>query len=136
MRSIVPSPLLLTLLLVLLAGCAGLEEDRRNADFGLQTLSFENAMRWGNYKLAATYLKPGPLTEAADPGRHEGVQITEYKVRNTLRSPDENRVTLDLRISYLRQGEASVRTLDQVQTWEYDEENKRWWLMTPLPAFE
>ncbi len=123
------------LCLLLLAGCAGLEENRRNSNFGLQMLSFENAMRWGNYKLAASYIKPGLLDAPVDFDAFEGLQITDYKVRNTVTSADESQTTLELRISYLRKGDASVRSLDHTQLWEYDEETKRWWLMTPLPEF-
>jgi hypothetical protein len=124
------------LCLLLLAGCAGLEENRRNSNFGLQMLSFENAMRWGEYKVAAAYIKPGLLEAPVDFDAYEGVQITDYKVRNTVTSADESQTTLELRISYLRKGEITIRTLDETQVWEYDEASKRWWLMNPLPEFK
>ncbi len=130
-----PSLCAVLLALLLIGGCSGLEENRRNADFGLQALSFENAMRWGNYKLAATYIRPGTLTTPIDFDLYEGVQITDYKVRNTVRDPDDTRITLEVRIAFLRKGEASVRTVDQTQPWEYDATVKRWWLMTSLPDF-
>ena len=123
------------LCLLLLAGCMALEENRRNSNFGLQMLSFENAMRWGEYKVAAAYIKPGLLEEPIDFDALEGLQITDYKVRNTVTSADESQTTLDLRITYLRKGEVTIRTLDETQVWEYDEGTKRWWLMGPLPDF-
>ena len=123
------------LCLLLLAGCMALEENRRNSNFGLQMLSFENAMRWGEYKIAAAYIKPGILETPTDFDAYEGLQITDYKVRNTVTSADESQTTLDLRITYLRKGEVTIRTLDHTQVWEYDETTKRWWLMQPLPAF-
>jgi hypothetical protein len=134
MRFALPS--LAVLCLLLLGGCAGLEENRRNSDFGLQMLSFENAIRWGNYKLAAAYIKPGHLETPIDYDAYEGLQITDYKVRNTVTSADEEQTTLDLRISYLRKGDVTVRTLDHTQVWEYEETSKRWWLMTRLPEFK
>jgi hypothetical protein len=120
--------------LLLLGGCAGLEENRRNSDFGLQTLSYENAIRWGEYKLAASYIKPGTLAAPIDFGHYDGIQITDYQVRNTLRD-GESRITLELRISYLRKGEVAVRQVDQEQVWEYDEGSKRWWIIGGLPEF-
>jgi len=124
------------LVTLLLGGCAGLEEDRRNSNFGLQLLSYENAVRWGEYKLAATYLKPGLLTEPIDFDAYEGIEIADWKVRNTIHSEDGNQTTLELRIKYLRKGEASLRKIDRVQIWEYDEETTRWWLITPFPKFD
>lgn len=121
--------------LLLLGGCAGLEENRRNSDFGLQTLSYENALRWGDYKLASGYIKPGTLSAPIDFDRYEGIQITDYQVRNTV-TEGEERVTLELRISYLRKGQAALRQIDQQQVWEYDEGSKRWWIIGGLPQFE
>jgi len=128
--------LVTTLVTLLLGGCAGLEEDRRNSNFGLQLLSYENAVRWGNYKLAASYIKPGLQMEPIDFDAYDGIQIADWKVRNTINSEDGNRTTLELRIHYLRKGEASVRKIDREQTWEYDKETKRWWLITPFPKFD
>ena len=132
-----PAPtfrLLIALCGLLLGGCAGLEENRSNSDFGLQTLSYENAIRWGEYKLAASYIKPGTLAAPIDFGRYEGIHVTDYQVRNTLREGDA-RITLELRISYLRKGEVAVRQVEQVQVWEFDEESKRWWIIGGLPEF-
>jgi hypothetical protein len=56
-------------------------------------------------------------------------------VRNTLRD-GESRITLELRISYLRKGEVAVRQVDQEQVWEYDEGSKRWWIIGGLPEFQ
>ena len=57
-------------------------------------------------------------------------------MRNTINSEDGNQTTLELRIHYMRKGEAQVRKIDRVQTWEYDKETKRWWLITPFPKFD
>jgi hypothetical protein len=136
MRFGAPLILITALFTLLLGGCAGLEEDRRNSNFGLQLLSYENAVRWGEYKLAASYIKPGLLTEPIDFDSYDGIEIADWKVRNTINSEDGNQTTLELRIHYMRKGEAQVRKIDRVQTWEYDKETKRWWLITPFPKFD
>ena len=123
-------------LLLLLVGCSGLEENRRNSNFGLQNLSYEKALRWGEYKTAAAYIKPGVVTEPIDFADYDQIQVTDYRGRHTSQESGGNKVTLEVRISYLRKNTVSVRNLDQTLVWEYDESTERWWLLTPLPKFE
>ena len=122
--------------LLLIGGCAGLEEDRRNSNFGLQNLSYENSLRWGEYKTAAAYIKPGTLDEPIDYEIYDKYQVTDYKVRNTVRSEDGNTVTLDIRINYVRKNTVSVRQVDMDVIWEFDETTERWWMLSSLPKFE
>ena len=121
---------------LLLGVCAGIEEDRRNSNFGLQNLSYENALRWGEYKTAAAYIKPGTLAEPVDFDHYDQFNIADYKVRNTTRSEDDNTVYLDIRISYMRKNTVSVREVDQRVIWEYDEATERWWMLNSLPDFK
>lgn len=74
--------------------------------------------------------------EPIDFDAYDGIEIADWKVRNTINSEDGNQTTLELRIHYMRKGEAQVRKIDREQTWEYDEATKRWWLITPFPKFD
>ena len=65
------------------------------------------------------------------------VRVTAVKVKNTI--IDKKSLSIAQRIvdiQYYRMSNVTVKNLQDQQIWEYNEEEKRWYLVSGLPVFE
>lgn len=128
--------LLLALLLapLALAGCATKKHSRDLLQIALY--DYAGAIRWNNFAGAVDFLDPDVLTKKPlDPlalKRYEQIQVTGYTVQGG-GAPSEATFEQAVEIRFInRHTQAENAILDR-QRWRYDEEQRRWWLVTGLP---
>jgi hypothetical protein len=130
----VPVRLLLTALLALtLTGC--MDNQRRDNDLKTTLRKYEATIRWGHIENAYLFRRLEPQEEPEIPEGLENVRVTSYEVVRPPGTPKEDRISQTVQISYLFRDEQVVRTLVDRQTWEYDPEEKRWYLTSAVPEF-
>lgn len=120
---------------LIVAGCGTLSVGKRDSQFQIQMLAFENAIRWGEFRAADRFRKREAGASDTDFARFEGIRVSSYEVLSTAPGRDENQVIRTVRIGYYRESNPGVRTLIQQQSWEYDPEREVWQLAGPLPEF-
>ena len=122
-------------LLVALSGCV--TSAARHDELLVTVRSYENVIRWGRMPAAYDFLRPDVAGASEIPAGLDQIKVTGYDRLTGLMPTDEEkhhfRVMASIRYVHLdRQVERSIT--DQ-QTWEWDEEAKRWWRTNPIPAF-
>lgn len=128
---------LLPLLALLAMLCAGCATDQRNQAL-IQTLNaYASTLRWGDFQSAQQFIDPkvreaNPPT-ALDMARYQQVRVTGYDEGAGAVPDGENRVRQVVQIGLVNLNTQSERTVIDRQTWRYDPEKKRWWLMSGLP---
>ncbi len=118
-------------------GCANLKDITRLKQFEDVLLGYRHAMRWSDFDYIVQFVDPSTLE--ANPPDHQLlklVKVTDYKVRKTSASEDENHVYQLVEISYYRTDKMIVNTITERETWEWDNEGKQWLLKSGLPNFK
>jgi hypothetical protein len=132
---------LLTLLALLvtltLAGCA---TDQRNQALSTTLLHYANTVRWGDFQQAMQYIDPKELQEhpptSLELSRFAQYRVSGYEEGQGPMPNGENEVRQLVQISLINVNTQAERTVLDRQTWRYDPEKKRWYLMSGLPKLD
>jgi hypothetical protein len=125
---------LLALIAMLCAGCA---TDQRNQALITTLNAYASTLRWGDFQSALQFVDPTvrdahPPT-ALDLARYRQVRVTGYEEGNGAVPDGENQVRQVVQISVVNLNTQAERTVIDRQSWRYDPQKKRWWLMSGLP---
>lgn len=123
-------------IVTLCAGCANDPTSGKNRALTDTLRSYGATLRWNGIEGGEVFLDPKyreehPLT-SIDIGRYKQVRLADYSEQSPIPT-SENEVQQTVEISLINRNTQIVRSLVDRQTWRYDEEAKRWWLMTGLP---
>ncbi len=123
------------MLLLLLAGCQTLSERRQANELQEVLRNYEGVIRWGRVQQARRFQRED--TQSGDAKQPTAsFRVTQYEVVQGPSVVEETKALQTVVIQYVFQESQVVReTVDQ-QTWEYDPENERWYLISPLPKFK
>jgi hypothetical protein len=133
MRRLVP----LTLLLLLFTGCASVDEKKKAMTLDSTIRAYESTIRWGDFETAYGFIKQDEVEEPGpDPHDLKGIKVTAYKSSIISVSEDGTEAQVVAEISYYNENRMSVVDLVDRQTWHYDEERGKWYLVVPLPDFK
>lgn len=121
----------------LLAGCNPIKQDRLTDTLQKATSGYQNALRWGYFENAYSYIHPERRGKALSPETLEGLRLTGYDViQPPVMNAEAETATQIVAIDYLYEDRQVVKRLKDRQLWRYDAEKKTWWLDSGLPAFE
>ena len=128
---------LLPLLALAATLCAGCATDQRNQSL-LNTLNaYGSTLRWGDFQTALQFVDPkvreAKPPSALDLARYQQVRVTGYDEGAGPVPDGENQVRQVVQIGLVNRNTQAERTVIDRQTWRYDPEQKRWWLMSGLP---
>jgi len=127
--------LLLFVLILALAGCAGQERRNERED----TLrSFEAQIRFGNnFEALINFIHPEYLDEhpisTAELRLLDLFQVSGYRARSVVVADDEQSLTQVVELRLYNKNTARERTVLYPQVWRYDKERKRWMMHAGLP---
>jgi outer membrane murein-binding lipoprotein Lpp len=128
------SILVVVLATMLLAGCA----TKTRSDALMTTLkAYGSTLRWGDFQSAAQFIDPAvraahPLT-TLQLARYRQVRVSEYDDGPGPVPVGDFEVRQTAQISLINVHTQSERSIVDQQTWRYDENAKRWWLISGLP---
>ena len=123
---------------VLLAlGCAKVKELTRLKQFDDISMSYEHAIRWSDFDYAVAFVNVSESEgQSPDPEILKLAKVTDYKVKKTAISDDDNQVVKIVEISYYRSDRMIVKTITERELWQWDKEKKQWHLKSGLPDFK
>jgi hypothetical protein len=126
--------LLSVLAFTVLAGCATNKTDMDKLQETL--LGYSATIRWGEWSRAQSfidedYAKKHPISEL-ELERFKQIQVSFYHDGEPVPTK-EGEVKVRVEIGLVNINTQSARNVVETQTWRYDVEKKRWWLMTGLP---
>jgi hypothetical protein len=123
------------LILVLVVGCASMEQKSRLDQFSELSDSFERALRMADYTRAAKFIDPSHAEPRPDIQRLRNFKIADYNVTRVHVSDDKLKITQDVELQYFRLNSNILHRTSYSQIWKFQPEKKIWLLQTGLPEF-
>ena len=126
------------ILALLISACgSGQSNKKRNLDATLY--KYASMIRWSDYEAAKQFLKPGESD--IQPSSFELERLKQYKVSQYLESPiapgtQENIIIQQVRIELYNIHNNRTKTINDTQSWEYNEELKQWFLTSGIPKLQ
>jgi hypothetical protein len=124
----------LLLIALMLSGCASLGAQRTPRDDMLY--SYVSAVRWSDFDAALNFVDPevrlaNPISDL-ERERYKQYQVAGYDVKSGS-EPGEGLYEQVVEIRLVNRHTQTERVITDRQSWRYDPESKRWWLMSGLP---
>ncbi len=120
---------------LLLAACAGGSQAQRERDQAMDL--WQEMVRWSEYDGLVDMIHPDWLAEhpirSIELERLRQFRVTEYRVRQVISDPDEQRVERRVQIRLYHVHSARERVIQHREVWRYDETRDRWLLHSGLP---
>jgi len=130
-------PLLATLL-VFSIGCVAASSAAAGRNYTKRLEKYELAIRWSEFDAATKFEKPAgkddAWSRAAD--EYRDIRVADYVVKDQKYQKDPKQVLQTVEILYYKVNNPTIRSLIDRQRWEYDADEKEWYLTTGLPAFQ
>jgi hypothetical protein len=119
---------------LLAAACAATFEFRREEIFEDTAKRYGRLIRWSEFEAAMPYLAADVAKErSAAPA---DVRISDYEVKQVAYTEDKQQVLQTVRIGYFRQSNPKLRTLEDLQLWEFNPDKGVWLLTSGFPDFK
>jgi len=119
---------------LLSAACASTFEFRREEDFEDMSKRYGRLIRWSEFDAAVPYLSADiPKERSAVP---TDVRVAEYDVKQVVYTEDKQQVLQTVRINYFKHSNPRLRTLDDLQLWEFNPDKGAWFLKSGFPDFQ
>ena len=118
---------------LLLSACATTSARMDSLDRTLK--DYDRAIRWGQFDAVYAFRKWEDDQRPVAPKSLQNLRVTQYKVLSSDLSIDKLSYTQVVKIHYYLLDSPRERQVTDRQKWKYDEEQKRWWLISEIPAF-
>ena len=118
----------------LLIGCGTYKASKRQEVLDKTLLAYEDAIVFGEY-YAANQFRSKEVREKQTPdfNRLKNIKVSRYKLLDKTSSEDGLKVDLTVEIGYFHVNQLTLQTIIDEQQWEYDKEQKQWYLHSGLP---
>ena len=124
------------MLLSVSSGCARLKAEEKALQLQDLTSAYRKAIRWSEFEIAKGYIRHRDGSGFDyDKEFHEGVQVTSMETIKRDVSIEDLEAIVTVKVSYYHLDHGSVKTINDIQLWWYDEETKRWYVDGNFPAF-
>ncbi|MEN8264479.1 MAG: hypothetical protein ABFR82_13565 [Nitrospirota bacterium] len=128
---------IIIVLIILITGCASLDEQKRMDSLDAVINSYENAIRWGYYELTENYIKkPDKSHYTGDYSSMRDYKVTSYEVLGGKVENDGMQAMQTVEIKYYHIRYLIEKVMIDKQLWEYDVSEKKWFLKSGLPVFQ
>lgn len=120
--------------IVMLSACA--EMSTRNTQLELTLIQYEKTVRWSGIEQTNAYRKQPINFSAQQLAMFKKIKITGYDTTQSSYSYNDLKQLLIhqvVEVRYVNQDTQVERKYTEQQTWEWDEDAKRWWLTSPFP---
>jgi hypothetical protein len=133
--------MLLLSVIALVGGCETIRNKNIGFEFEQKTKSYNLLMRWNELDKAVAVFPPDRLREEfrQKVKAAKGVTVTDVRVKSQSCLPKKGEATVVTEIDYYREPSVTVRSVEDVQAWQYVEEEKDAWvwrLMSLPPDFK
>ena len=117
-------------------GCATIADQSRIEEYGQTMDAYETAMRLSDFNAACQFVDPAVMEREVCLKRYDNVKLANYDVLAMKASQDNREVSQSVRIEYFLLDRYVVKTVEQKQLWQYQEDTQKWVLQTVPPRFK
>lgn len=126
--------LLLLCIVVQVAGCAGMKSRDKITRLEKSLQDYGAMLRWARYYDAHDFVfSPDGSKPGLDASRFEGFRIAAVNYIRSDLNLEETEATVYAEIQYYNDQQATIRTLQETQSWWYEPDSRRWFLDGELP---
>jgi len=119
---------------LLSVACASTFDFRREELFEDMSKRYGRLMRWSEFEAAKAYLSAdAPKDRAAVPAL---ARVSDYEVLQVAYTDDKRQVLQTVKITYFKQDNPRLRTIEDLQLWEFDADKGGWSLKSGFPDFQ
>jgi hypothetical protein len=119
---------------LLSAACASTFDFRREELFEDMSKRYGRLMRWSEFEAARPYLAAdAPKERATVPAV---VRVAEYEVLQVVYAENKRQALQSVKITYFKQDNPKLRTIEDQQVWEFDADSGAWLLKSGFPDFK
>ena len=120
----------------LVGGCASMIDKVNMNKFTDTSKGYGEALLWGHFEAANLYRQPA-LAENDKPDfeKLKNIKVAQYDIKDMSVSDDGLKIEQDAEITYFHRNKMILKTLRDIQVWEFDAKDRRWYLKTQLPEF-
>jgi hypothetical protein len=99
---------------------------------------YRKAIRWSDFETANSFTKvEGSENKSPDFNKLKLIKVASYELKEmVILKKDKTQVRQIVEITYYKVDDNLLRTLRDVQLWEYDGERKSWYIQSGLPDFK
>jgi hypothetical protein len=119
----------------LIAGCATLAKQKQLDSLEASLRTYEMAIRWSQYEVAKEFIQ-NIERQAQLFKKFSTIKVTSYEVLSLKVSIDDLQAEQKVEIKYYDPSHMIENTLVDIQSWKYNEEEKRWYLQSDFPDFK
>lgn len=121
----------------LLAACGGVGSEKNKMEETLYL--YAGAVRWGEVEQIIAFHDPDVLEESPpselELERWRQLRVTGYRSRAREPQPDGSIVQF-AQIEFMNRHTLTTSSLVDREVWRYDDDDKRWWLVSGLPDLD
>lgn len=125
----------LLLALLLLPGCKTMELREKTEILTGILRKYETTIRWSYLRRAYGFMPPDAVRKAKIPPGLDNIKVTGYEIMDPLTPTGENGFTQTVLIQYVKKDRQQQKNLMDRQLWEFDEDARRWYLISGVPRF-
>lgn len=118
-----------------LVACASLSTKKRMERLDETMKMFEHALLRSDFMAATQYLKDPDAVPADGQDLNKNVKIVNFKPVRMAVSDDDHQVDRVVEVQFFYTDRNILKTTIYRQQWRYQDEDKRWLLMSGLPEF-
>jgi len=127
---------LLSILIIILVGCASLENKQKLSSLEISTDRYGDAIRWGYLEMADGFRKGADKdSESTDFSKLKKIRVTSYEILNRTISDNHAEATQHVEIKFYYIDQMIEKTIIDKQVWKYDHAGETWFLHGNLPYF-
>ncbi len=127
----------IAILAMLIAGCGSLFGMVQMEKFERAARVYRKAIRWSDFEAACSFLKvEWSENKSPDFNKLKQVKVASYEVKEIVPLKDKRQVRQIVEITYYKINDNVLKTLREDQLWEYDQEEKSWYIQSGLPDFK
>lgn len=125
------------LVILLLSGCAHLQEEKKLEHLDAKQKLFMKALRWKSYEAAASVIRfKNPARQLAPIEGLNKITVTSYDLIGSVPNVQEGTALAQVLFAYIQDSTGRVFKVKHTQNWWFDDESKQWYLGSDMPDFK
>jgi hypothetical protein len=122
--------------MILLSGCAQLNNIKRKQMFSDITNAYRNSILWSDFEYALSFQKKSLYNQVELDPMYKKIKVTAYDEQRHVVNFNETRIDQTVQIQYYWKDQMLEKSITAYPVWEWDTHSQNWYLISGLPLFE
>jgi PBP1b-binding outer membrane lipoprotein LpoB len=130
-------PASIIVIMILLSGCAQLENIKKKQMFSDINNAYRNSILWSDFEYALSFQKKNSLKGQVelDP-MYKKIKVTAYDEKRNVVNSNATQIDQTIHIQYFWVDQNLEKSIIDYPVWEWDPHSQNWYLISELPVFK